>query len=260
VAFLFNPVTKLWVAANALQIGCGKTVLCSIIIEKVRQVSNLVEATLCYFYCYFQDSTRQSLEDILRLFLVKLCKNNQVPVQLQELYTECHKEYPAEMPSVDQLKETCYAIVEGRPSEVSSFATLDAEHIALAYKSQSVKQIYLVIDALDEIPVSKTEEVLQFLQDFAVANLPNFHVLVTSRHDSDIKDCFQGLPMCQSIFIDKATVIKDIDLYVERSMNDQRTRFGRFCVKKEITRKLVRQKLVAEGNGMYIVDKLHVRL
>jgi hypothetical protein len=156
------------------KVGCGKTVLCSSIIENIKETCAPLPTQLYYFYCSFLDSDRQDLDAILRLILVTLCTVDTTPSQVEELYKECQKSYPVEVPSTERLKQTCLAILEDGIEDTTPLLPGDED------STISKKQIYFVIDALDEVPLQYIEDVLSFLQELPRASSPRLHLLVTS--------------------------------------------------------------------------------
>jgi hypothetical protein len=81
------------------------------------------------------------------------------------------------------------------------------------------RQIYLVIDALDEslnttgIP-SPRERVLHFVKDLVNLRLTNLHICVTSRPEIDIRNVLESLTSCQVSLHDQSGQKKDIEDYV----------------------------------------------
>jgi hypothetical protein len=84
------------------------------------------------------------------------------------------------------------------------------------------RQIYLVIDALDECPDSSgipspRERVLQFLKELVEHDLSNLHICVTSRPEIDIREVLDPLTSSPVSLHDQSGQKKDIVDYV-RSM------------------------------------------
>jgi hypothetical protein len=170
-------------------VGCGKTVLCSSIIEKIRDVCKANKTSgLCYFYCSFEDSSQEDhFETLLRLFIYQLCRPDLVPTPLQGLYNECH-EYPPSEPTNEELYTTLTDILKeshAESAETSDFS--EGNSVRDPLKDAGLRNIYLIIDALDEIPFLQRWEVLEFLQKLATLRLPQLHMLVTSRNEPCIE-------------------------------------------------------------------------
>jgi hypothetical protein len=100
---------------------------------------------------------------------------------VQALYKECKLSYSVEVPSTERLKQIVLAILGDVIEDASPLIPGDKAEITVR------KHIYFVIDSLDEIPLSYSEDVLNFLQELVSESLPWLHRLVTSRFDSRIE-------------------------------------------------------------------------
>jgi hypothetical protein len=91
---------------------------------------------------------------------------------------ECQKTYPAKIPTSNQLSATLIAILqEIRSSESSSSNSDGKASSSLSTKSLLLgegKEVFLFIDALDEIPVGQREEIFEFLNSLASKRLLAF--------------------------------------------------------------------------------------
>ncbi|KAK5634332.1 hypothetical protein RRF57_010046 [Xylaria bambusicola] len=115
--------------------------------------------------------------------------------------------------------------------------------------TNSKKRIYLVIDALDEVPLQHSHDVLTFLQELATASLPHLNLLITSRYDSRIEVTLGGASFWRIIPIMKESVKEDIELYVNKFVHDD-TRLSKLCKKSITLKELMHEKFVEKGNGM----------
>jgi hypothetical protein len=108
----------------------------------------------------------------------------------------------------------------------------------------NAKNTYLVVDALDEIPIIEREEVLEFLQTLANLKLRRLHILVTSRTEPLIVEALalHWVP----VVMDAATVNQDIRIYVSRTIEKHK----KLRRQTPATKELIRQRLVEGGNGM----------
>lgn len=112
-------------------------------------------------------------------------------------------------------------------------------------------QTFLVIDALDECPISDKEKsrtkVLALLTKLSAWALPSVHVLVTSRKEPDISKALTPLMNFSSISIQTSQVQPDIHRYITSQLaNDLELKKWSARIKEEIENTLVEQ-----ANGMY---------
>lgn len=81
------------------------------------------------------------------------------------------------------------------------------------------RQIYLIIDALDESPnatgmPTPRERVLQFVEDLVNLRLSNLHICVTSRPEIDVRNVLESLTSCQVSLHDQSGQKKDIEAFI----------------------------------------------
>jgi hypothetical protein len=78
---------------------------------------------------------------------------------------------------------------------------------------------YIIMDALDECPITSTipsprEEVLDFVEELVVLHLPNVHICVTSRPEHDIQTVLNDLAPRAVSLHDESGQQEDIINYV----------------------------------------------
>ena len=89
---------------------------------------------------------------------------------------------------------------------------------------------YIILDALDECPVTSTiasprEDVLELVEDLVGLNLPNLRICVTSRSEPDIQIVLERLTERPVSLHDESGQKEDIAKYVSFSVHsDQRMR------------------------------------
>ncbi|KIW29891.1 uncharacterized protein PV07_05677 [Cladophialophora immunda] len=160
--------------------GCGKTVLCSTIIEAVNEVCSYGTAgKLAYFYFNFQDFQNDSqkgdlfMSDLLRSLLRQLCANEPtLPDQVQAMYAR-HR--PAgSNPTIEESTSALYAVID---------------HLA--------KDVYIILDALDEYPENannaQRKKMLKMIAQMVDGRFQNLHILATSRKEWDIEAALGNL-------------------------------------------------------------------
>lgn len=177
-----TPGSFLWLYGNP---GCGKTVLSSSIINACQLIQ---ESALAYFFFDFNNSSKQSEENLLRSLLVQLAPYlENGPKILDDLFSSCNK----------------------RTSEPSKQTLLDA----LVRLSSSASEIFVVVDALDECP--SRDGLLESLRQIMELKRDNLHMIVTSRPERDIETSFdQWLDQDQRLNIQSDIVDADIRTHV----------------------------------------------
>lgn len=104
-------------------------------------------------------------------------------------------------------------------------------------------EVFLVVDALDESMMR--DEILQLIQAIQQWEIPQLHLLVTSRQLSDIEDSFADLTT-HKICLQESARNADIAIYVKnRFQNDKTLTKWPKDIRFEIEK-----KLLVEGDGM----------
>lgn len=185
--------------------GCGKSILLSTAIQHTwRHVQPQSECAIAYFFYTFRDESKQDASALLRAILLQLC--HQVTGLEAEL-TRLAGNYPNGPPPTHVLEEYLQSAINRK------------EHV------------YLLIDALDEIPQrSRGRDVLPTIQRIRDWGLPGLHLLVTSRDVVDIRQSLQTTPDA-AINLRNESVKKDISQYISDTTNHdpQLSRWGEHC-------------------------------
>ena len=110
---------------------------------------------------------------------------------------------------------------------------------------------YIIIDALDECPLTSTipsprEEVLEFVEELVNLHLPNVHICVTSRPEHDIQVVLKRLTLRPVSLHDESGQQQDITDYVASFVRSDR-RMGRW---REEDKDLVIKTLSEKADGM----------
>ncbi|KAH7371808.1 hypothetical protein BKA64DRAFT_715299 [Cadophora sp. MPI-SDFR-AT-0126] len=160
-----------------------------------------------------------------------------MPSSLKKLYDHHNSKFPPSVPSDDELKNTLLALID-EPMQVLSPPSKD--------RRLHLEPKYLLIDALDELPLgSNRDHIIKYLDELAAMCTPNLHILATSRNESDIR---AGLQSWQTtLVIDKKKVAEDMRLYVTSEINKHEEMFRQ----KDAIKHLILRRLVEEGNGMF---------
>jgi hypothetical protein len=104
-------------------------------------------------------------------------------------------------------------------------------------------EVYLVVDALDE-SVTR-DEILQLIQAVQLWQIPQLHLLVTSRQLSDIEDTFANLTT-HKICLQNAAGNADIAIYVKNRFQNDKI----LANWPEDIRLKIERRLMVEGDGM----------
>ena len=186
-------------------------------------------ASMAYFYFDFKDIHKQKLHNLLPSLLTQLsARSNPCCDILSRLYSahDRGEKQPSDHLMVECLKEMLILLDAQGPT-------------------------YIILDALDECPKTSTipsprEEVLDFVEELIGLHLPNLHVCVTSRPESDIRAVLEPLTARPVSLHDESGQQEDIANYVASIVgSDRRTRRWR----KE-DKDLVIKILTEKSDGM----------
>ena len=151
---------------------------------------------MAYFYFDFRDADKQNLAKLLPSLLVQLSAWSDPYCDiLSRLYSAHNRgvQKPSEPAMVECLKEM------------------------LSFEAQ--RPTFIIMDALDECPISSTipsprEEVLDLVDELVGLHLPNVYTCVTSRPEHDIQAVFKDLTLCAVSLHDERGQQEDIAEYV----------------------------------------------
>lgn len=173
--WLMGGNSFLWINGFA---GCGKSVLCSTIIQHTfRQMKQRNGVGIAFFYFSFNEKSKQDGAGMLRALLLQLSG------QLRDGQTELEK---------------LHALHQLGPPPVDVLLELLQHFLGQFCDS------YILLGALDESPRDdKREGVLKAIQVMRNWSLPGVHILVTSRNELDIRESLrpssdQNIPMKNS--------------------------------------------------------------
>ena len=210
-------IRHLWLHGKA---GCGKTVLCSTVIEDIRahcaSRTNLMHAT---FYFTFSDNQKQSYESLLRSLVAQLgWKEPGLSMLLQ-----AHQKSNASSLGVDELERILLACVE------------------------SYDELFVLMDALDESPEDGEvrQRMLGGLERIA-QQAPNVRMFVTSREVTEVRESMQILG-AEPISI----VVRLVDVDIQRYLSTQLSSDRKLSKLDTKTRRLVEDVISRKADGMY---------
>ena len=182
---------------------------------------------MAYYYFDFKDTEKQHLRGLLSSLVFQLSANSDPYHQiLSRLYSD-HAGGTQE-PSEDTLSRCLVEMLQvpGQPA------------------------MYIIVDALDECPnisgmPTAREQVLEFLEYLVKLKLPNLHICVSSRLETDIRNTFESLAPFRMSLHDESGQKEDISTYINAVVHsDQRMRRWR-----EADRQLVIDTLSDKADG-----------
>ena len=168
--------------------GAGKTILSSNIISSLQEQHRVV-----YYYFDFRDNTKQTVANCLRSIIFQLA----MPLDV-----------------IPKSVETLYEAYQGLgdPSVAELYDVMVAE-LDISVETS------LVIDALDECTSADRS---QFFASFLAENQSSARhcrVLITSRHESDIRDSFARVSI-PTLAIQNSAVKADVKVLLDRVVNE----------------------------------------
>ena len=156
---------------------------------------------MAYFYFDFKDLRKQTCHDLLRSLVFQLSTDSSPCCDLLHRVYEAHKD-GTQQPSDGALKE-CLKEMLGLSGQ---------------------RQIFIVLDALDECPDSPgfpppRREVLQLVKELVDLRLHGLHICVTSRPEVDIRAVLEPLAFHSVSLHDEIGQKADIAEYVRSVVN-----------------------------------------
>ncbi|KAI0263890.1 hypothetical protein BGY98DRAFT_940126 [Russula aff. rugulosa BPL654] len=199
--FFQGNIYKEWKSKGSLmwihgKPGSGKSILCSTVIEDIKALCDAGQASMGFFYFDFRNANKQSLRDLLPSLLTQLSARSS--------------------PRCDILSEL-YSVHDNGKNQPSDIVLTKCLQDMLSLPDQS--PIYLIMDALDESPVTSEipparERVLQLLKELVDLGLPNLHICITSRPEIDIRNAIEPLTSLRVSLHDETGQKEDIADYV----------------------------------------------
>jgi hypothetical protein len=166
------------------------------VIQDIEAMRKAGDASMVYFYFDFRVANKQGLRNLVTSLLTQLsaCSGPRCEI-LSDLYLD--HDWGKNQPS-DSVLAKCLKEMLTLPDQLPT---------------------YLIIDALDESPntsgiPSPRDEVLQLLKELVDLSLPNLHICVTSRPESDIRNVLEPLTSRRVSLHDQSGQKKDIADYV----------------------------------------------
>jgi hypothetical protein len=183
----------LWLQGFA---GCGKSVLCSTVIQSVfRHRSSDTRIGIAFFYFTFNDQSKQDESAMLRTWLLQLSSQSS---EGQKDLTQLYESYRTSTPPSSVLLDYLRRLIE------------------------RFDHVYLLVDALDESPRNQLrEKVLDTLEVVRRWVLEGVHLFVTSRDELDIRGSIDHSPE-EEIAMRNGGIEDDIANYISSQLTENR--------------------------------------
>jgi hypothetical protein len=201
--------------------GCGKTILSSTIIEHLKSVT-ASDQVLLYFYFDFNDSNKQTLENMLRSLVDQLYKRH--------------------VDSREPLDQLWYSHRES--DHLFSKKSLGDVLLAMLSKFNNVS---IVLDALDES--TTRSDLLAWMRDVTEDECFAGRILVTARREEDIESAIQRWTLPgERMSIQQDDVNDDITAYVTHTVRNSK-KLERWHRNSEVQYE-IETELVKKADGM----------
>ena len=200
----------------------------SSIVERIISLQKSRLASLAFFYCDFREDQKKDVRGLLSSWLLQLSRQSHLYCDiLSNLYLEHDNgsREPSEGTLVRCLKEILK--LPGQPP------------------------VYLIIDALDECPITTSlspprDRVLMLVAELIDSQVPNLRICVTSRPETEIKALLSPLTFRSISLHDESGQMEDINNYITFVVNtDQMMRKW-----KTADKQLVIEVLTNKADGM----------
>lgn len=199
--------------------GAGKTILSSIVIDNITSYfSQKANIGIAYIYCDFRHQHEQTAINMITSLTKQLSKSREaLPQCIKDLY-EKHKR-KSTRPSIEEVYQTLAAVVE------------------------LFSQVYVVIDALDEVQSTNGCR-MTFLEELRKVQRSSqaFNLLVTSRPIADIARFFEDAPTMQI-----SAHREDVESYINSNMS----KLHPSCIEKNpMLKEQIKETIAQAVDGM----------
>ena len=213
--------------------GCGKSILCSSIVDKLQQTEGQL-CTIAYFYFSWDSPDSHDLGIMLKCILAQLASDSRFLAPLDSLREEGEKRVLTRHHMCKTLLDVLSTI-----SSKSAPESLDDSHEA--------PLIVLVFDALDEVPFgSQRDVVLDFLKTLSTAKPSCLRIIAASRSDIDIETRLVTNGLWKSQQVDTKRIDHDIGLFVKGQLD----RHPRLRLQSDKVKSMISEDIMGMANGM----------
>jgi len=188
------------------------------------------DSKLAYFYCDFRDTAKQGVNGLLSSLIIQ---------------------FSAQSTSCQDIVSRFYSTLQEGSEQPNRGALMECFMKILHLPGQD--PIYIIIDALDECPMSGIPsprgEILEVIWKVVDSGISNLHICLTSRPEPDICDALQlMLPCCMSLH-DERGQAEDMATYV-RWVIDSDPKIRKW---RESDKVLVTETLSQKAQGMLVI-------
>lgn len=213
----------LWYPGNP---GVGKTVITSIAVNYVTEISAEEKAAVVYIYCDYANVQTSSVAYLLGSMI------RQLAAQTSHART------------IAELKASLEKIVKTRnmtEEELSSWAEI---------LSRDFDVVYTFVDALDECPEASRDRLLIRLNQYSLGTM---RVFLTSRLNIDVT-----LRLPHAIRAEIAAASEDIIAYVESKIHETKT-LAKWTARDPSLKGHITHKIFRQADGMFLLAWLQVK-
>ena len=175
----------LWLQGFA---GCGKTILCSTIInDMTKYTASRTQGAIAFYYFDFTNDVKTKTLSCLRSLILQLAEQTADTTSLQSL----HRAYAMGTPPIQEFLGVLNCILRKQD------------------------RVYIIVDALDEC--TDQEELFDLLNSIRDWKLECLSILTTSRDEPDIRECIHPAPE-QEIRLRNSAIDNDLRLFIVETL------------------------------------------
>ena len=201
--------------------GCGKTVLCSTIIQEFCRSTDGSSLLLSFFFD-FNDSSKQTLDNLLRSLAAQMFMLSPPSREaLEALFSECSE--GVTQPTVDRLSQVVLTMLK------------------------MLNKPFIIVDALDECTTRK--ELISWLAAVYTDEHDQMSLLITSRKERGIQiEISRWLRQDNYISLQQSSVDSDIGRYIRGTLHEN-NEFGRWHFQPHVLEE-IEHELTRKAEGM----------
>jgi hypothetical protein len=224
-----TPCSWLWLYGIP---GCGKTVMNAFAVRHLRDdFGSRPGYAVVHFYFSFASWTGDIANIILCSILLQLMdQHEQVPPAIMSLFEKCRDGTLS--PKIAQLMSALKEVLASR----------------LFHRT------FILLDALDECEENDKSKIQSALQQIHEWKLDPMHVLITSRHEHLLAECFNDIMTPENqVQIQTQVVDGDIKTWLETQLqNSKWTNRWKNWEDADTMRSTVIKSLLMKSSGMYV--------